>query len=500
MHASPLPTDKPERRDRAIVLRNTAYLGIAELMVIPLSVVLNAFLGHYLGPANLGHVYFASTVCAAAALLMSWGHAGPLPAAIAIDRSSAGKLLGTSLVFRACAALLVFCLVLGGSQLLGISVERRWAIGLVLLATAISALTAACQEAIRGFERTDIAAYTRVGAQLLAATLVIPVLVSGGGLRVTLLVQAVASAIVLALVTRALRPVGIGSLQWDRKAFLKLSAEGTPFVFFQLVLVLQPNVDAFYLAKLAPADVVGWFAVAQRLVGFLLIPATALVGSLYATLCRLYATDRDGYLRLARESIATVSLVVVPVALCCALYPDVGVAIFGRAAYRPAEDTLRIFAVDLVLIYFSMPLGTALLAAGKQRSWTIVQLVCVANSLVLDPFLIDYFQERTGNGGTGLAVAAALSETLMVVAGIVLVQKGLFDRGLLKTLGLALVSGLGMTAVALLLAKLTSLSWVTAPVALAAYGLGLYWTGAITHDQLASIQSFVRRKLKRSAG
>jgi O-antigen/teichoic acid export membrane protein len=499
MHTSEPATDSLPDSDQQLVLRNSAYLGIAELLVVPVSVVINAFLGHYLGPANLGHVYFATTVCAAAALFISWGHAGPLPAAVALDPASAGKLLGTSLIFRACTAVLAFGVVLGGSFVLGFDVDRRWALALVFLASAIAALTNACQEAIRGFERTDIAAYARVGSQLLAAALVIPVLVAGGGLRITLFVQALGGAVLLAVVMRALRPVGIAMLQWDRAALKKLTHDGTPFVFFQLVLVLQPNVDAFYLAKLAPAEVVGWYAVAQRLVAFLFIPATALVGSLYATLCRLHATDPDGYQRLVRQSLATVSLIVVPVALSCALYPDVGVMIFGRDAYRPAEDTLRMYAIALFLIYFGMPLGTALIAAGRQRSWTVVQLICVANSLLLDPVLIGYFQRRTGNGGTGLPVAAALSETLMVVAGICMLQKGVFDRSLLKSFGLATLSGLCMAVVAFLLGKLTSWSLLTAPVALASYGLSLYWTGAISRDQVAAVRGFLLRKLKRAA-
>jgi O-antigen/teichoic acid export membrane protein len=499
MPTPPAPSPDAEQRDQRLVLRNTAYLGIAEVLTVPLSVLLNAFLGRYLGPANLGHIYFASTLCSAAILFVSWGHSGPLPAAVALDRTSAGTLLGTSLAWRVATSLLAYSVVAGGCYALGFSLERRWAIGLVFLAAALGAFLNACQEAIRGFERTDIAAYARVGSQLLAVGLVIPVLLAGGGLRLTLLVQALAAAIVLALVMRTLRPIGIGRLQWDRGTLKKLTRGGTPFVFFQLVLVLQPNIDAFYLARLAPSEVVGWYAVSQRLVGFLLIPATALVGSLYPTLCRLHATDRPAYLRMTRESIATVSLVVVPVALGCALYPDIGVSIFGRKAYQPAEDTLRVFALYLFLIYFSMPLGTALLAAGRERIWTAVQLLCVATSLLLDPIFVRYYQDVTGNGGTGLPFAAAVSESLMVGAGILLLPRGLFDRSLARQLALAVLSGMGMVAAAYGLRRLTSLSFVSAPIVLMIYGLGLFWTGAISREQLALAQAFVRRKLRRAA-
>jgi O-antigen/teichoic acid export membrane protein len=263
------------------------------------------------------------------------------------------------------------------------------------------------------------------------------------------------------------------------------------------VLVLQPNIDAYFLAKLAPSVVVGWYAVAQRLIGFLLIPATALVGSLYATLCRLHATDFSAYGRLVRESIEMVALVVIPVAVGCGLYPEIGVVIFGRDVYQPAEDTLRLFSVYLLLVYFSMPIASALTAAGRQRVWTAVQLLCVANSLLLDPLLIRHFQRTTGNGATGLPVAAAISESLMVIAGLALLPKGVLQRSMWKPIGRIMAAGCVMLMVAFGLRQLTTLAFVAAPLAGAAYLLALYWSGAIKPEQLLAVRGFLQRRLAR---
>lgn len=495
----PVATAELQGRDQRIVLRNTAYLGIAEVLSGPLSVLLNAFIGRYLGPSKLGHIYFATTLCSAVILFVNWGHHGPLSAEVAIDRTRAGRLLGTSMAFRTLNSALAFVLLLGVGAALGFEPDRRWAIGLVFVGSAFTALLNACLDVMRGFERTDVAAYTRVGMQLLATVCVIPVLIAGGGLRLTLLVQALTAAVALVMMIRSLQGLGVNRLEWNRGLVKKLTLEGTPFVFFQLVLVLQPNIDAFYLAKLAPSEVIGWYAVSQRLAGVLLIPATALVGSLYPTLCRLNATNQPGYRQLIRDSVGMVSLVVVPVAFGCALYPDIGVSIFGREAFRPAEDTLRFFAIQLFLVYFSMPLGTAIIASGRQRTWTAVQVICLINSLLLDPILIRHFQATTGNGGAGLPVAAAISETLMVAAGLWLLPRGLFDRSLLKALALAALAGFGMAATAYGLRQLTDLSFLTAPLAVLAYGLLLYWTGVIRKEQLAAVQGFLRRKLKGSA-
>jgi O-antigen/teichoic acid export membrane protein len=497
MQPTAAPSDESGQRDQRLVLKNTAYLGIAEVLSGPLTIAINAMFGHYLGPANLGYIYFATTLCSAAILFVNWGHHGPLAAAVAVDRTIAGTLLGTSWVFRAVNSVVAFGILLGSTAVLNFSAEQRWAIGLVFLASVIGSFSSACTDVMRGFERTDVAAYMRVGSQLLMALFIIPVLFAGGGLRAALLVQALVGAIVLFTTVRLLGRLDVSELRWDWAAVKKLTVDGTSFVAFQLVIVLQPNIDAFYLAKLVPSEVVGWYAVSARLAGVLLIPAAALVGSLYPTLCRLTATNDVGYRQLVRDSIGAVSMVVFPLALGCAFYPDIGVMIFGRAAYRPAEDTLRFFAIQLALIYFCMPIGTAIIASGRQRTWTLVQAVCLVISLVLDPILIRYFQTKTGNGGAGLPVAGAISEFCIVTAGLWLLPKGIFDRRLLTSLALAGTSALCMGAAALALRQLTDISLLTAPVALMAYGLALYAQGAIRRDQLAVIHGFVKRKLKR---
>src|SRR5262249_54192989 len=160
-----------------------------------------------------------------------------------------------------------------------------------------------------------------------------------------------------------------------------------------------------------------------------------LIGALYPTLCRLHATDRESFNRTANGTLESIALIAIPVALGCGLYPEIGVAFFSRVSFRPAEDNLRIMSVFVALVYFSMPLGTCILAAGKQRAWTTVQCLCIVSSLVLDPLLVPVFQRRTGNGSLGLCVASVASEAMMVIFGIALAGSGVFDRNLRRSIG-----------------------------------------------------------------
>lgn len=478
-----------------LVVRNTLYLTASQALTVPLSVLMNAMTARYLGPADFGLIYFASTLAGFGFLAVNWGHEGALPASIARDRSASGVMLGSSFAWRACLSLLVYAAFALVCHLLGYGPMFQWALGLTFAISAFTSMIAACKDTIRGFERTDIPAVTHVGQQLLTVALIVLVLVLGGGLRATLAVQIPVCILVLFLIGRTLAQVGVSKLRVQRDALKSLFVVGTPFVFFNLAMALQPNIDAVFLSKMAPAEVMGWFAVSRRLVGVLLFPATALIGALYPTLCRLYAEEPDGYAKVARGAFQGVSLLAVPVALGCALYPELGVAIFSRESFAAAENNLRVLAAFLFLVYFSMPLGTCIMAAGKQRAWSIVQALCVVVSAVLDPLLVPYFQAHWGNGGLGLCTASVVSETVVIACGIALLPRGVFDRRLLRTLLFAALSGGAMALVAHFTRSINP--WLAAPVSVVAYGVALSASGGIEREQMDRIKGFFARKLSR---
>jgi O-antigen/teichoic acid export membrane protein len=489
-----------------LLVRNTFYLTLAQALTIPLSVVINAAMGRYLGVEDFGYIYLAGTFATFGFMLIDWGHNGALPAQVARDRSRSGILLGTSLVWRAGTSIIVYALLAAGVHLFGYPAELQWALACTWLGWMFNTWIAACKDTIRGFERTDIPALVHVGQQFLSALLVVAVLWAGGGMRASLLALAASGLLVLVPMWLSLRPAGVSRLAVERNAFRSLFVEGAPFVFFGLAMTVVPNIDAVYLSKLAPPEVMGWFAASRRLVGMLLLPASAMIGALYPTLCRLWVSDKQAFSKATSGSLHGTALVVVPVALACALYPEIGVSIFGNESYGPAQDNLRIAAPFLFLVYFSMPIGTALLAADRQRIWTVVQALCILTSVVLDPLLVPWFQSRSGNGGTGIFVTSVVSELIVVGSGLLLMPKGVFDRKLASSLFRALLSG-GIMAAAGLGAKYLLVeaalgtrlvaSYVSAAIALVAYAVALRLTGAIDESQLAAVKAAMGRKLAR---
>jgi O-antigen/teichoic acid export membrane protein len=340
-----------------------------------------------------------------------------------------------------------------------------------------------------------VAALSYAGAQVLTAGLAIPVVLLGGQLHAFLIASVAASAVVLVAVWRAMRREGVGKIRIDWAGTRKLLIEGNAFLVLSGVMVLQPTIDAFFLARGSSDDVIGWHAAAKKMQIALITPAGALIGALYPTLCRLWVDNKEEFARTTTGALRACTVVMVPLALGCYLFAELGVQLFNKNSFGPAEDNLKVLSISVLMVYLSMTVGTCLAASGKARAWTIVQVICVAVRGVANPVLIPYFQEHYGNGGLGVCWATAANEVLLVVIGVSLMPRGIFDRSMLKIALQAGGAGLAMVVVARLLPNVTQ--FVVAPLAVLVYFVVLYAVGGIEKRQVESIKGMVRRKILR---
>lgn len=480
------------------VLRNAIFLTIGQAVGVPLSMVVNAVTARYLGPQGFGEMYIGSTFNSCGFLFVEFGQGGVLPALVAADRSRAGVILGSSMLWQGLGALALLPLLIALCYALGYPVEIQLVVALYFVGYAVSALSNVGQLVMLGLERGEVPAYRQIIEQLVSLAVVVPILMLGGKVKMALVGHAATTVIIFLYISYVIRSAGIGRLSVDASMLRTLFRRGVPFVFIGLAMTLQPFIDATFLSKLGSPEALGWHSAARRLVGFLIFPASALVGALYPTLCRLHGIDSAAFKNTTGNALRATSLLVIPVALGCLLYPDIGIAFYDRDLFRPAEDNVRILSLFVFLLYFTMPIGISILASGRQQAWTLVQSSCVLVSLVLDPLLVPLFQRRTGNGGLGLAVAAVVSELIVLVCGIWLAPRGLFDVRFWRSLAPAVISGAAMAATA---RALTSISpFAAAPVAVGAYVACLWLTGGLEEGFVSELRRFAESKLNRLRG
>lgn len=494
--AGPDAQPQSQRTTNRLVFRNTLLLVGAKVLATPISVLCTAVIARYLGPTNYSYIYLAGAYVNFAALFVSFGQTGALPALVTVDRGRAGQFLGTALAWRIGSGLAAYSILALGCWAVGYGMVFHQTLALVFAAVLITFLAGAALEAIRGFERTDVDALVNVGTPLLTALITIPAVLLGGGLMTVLCINVLVAVGAVALVSRFLKPVGFGPLEVSKPVLKTLLHKGYPFFFFGAALALQPAVDAAFLSKLSPEEVIGWYAASNKLIGLVIFPASALITALYPVLCRLYAENRESFAETTRATLQTCFLLTVPIALCCGLFAEVGVMVFGEKGYGPAVDNLRVFAVYVFLVYVSMPLGSAVLAAERARAWSLVQGGCVIISLVLDPILVPWFQTRWGNGGLGLCWSRVASEVFMVGIGLWMLPRGVLRWTMLRVILSTMAAGAAMTAVAFALRAVSP--FVVAPLALVAFAVVLWATGGLNSEQLQFLRSVASRRRRKA--
>lgn len=474
------------------VFRNASLLVLAQALGAPLSILLNAIAARALGPGAFGRYYQAMTFASFIFLFVEWGQPNALMGKIAVQGAAAGELLGSAITSRICAALLAAAAAPLICGLAGYDRSFEEILALAMLGGTLMTVATACQDALRGFERADLAAASYLGWQLLSTAVVVPTLLLGGGLRGLLIAQAACAAAAALFMLKTLPYLGMPALAVRWGVMKSLASAGRPFLVFGLVLMLQPMVDAALLSKLASAASMGWYAAARKLAGALLYPSSALIAALYPALCRLRSQDMEAYRSTAADALYAVSIVVVPVALGCALFPDLGIAIFGQRHYGPAEVDLRMLAPYLFLVYFSMPIGSCLVSSGRLKAWTLLQFLSVIVNAALDPPLIELFQRRIGNGGLGVCVATVASEMLMVAGGVWLMPDGILPKLPRRKVIAALLAGVAMTLVAVSSAGLNLI--LRALVSTLSYVLCLGLLGGVNLPVLRSLLQSIRRQ------
>jgi O-antigen/teichoic acid export membrane protein len=484
------------------VARNTMMLVLAQALGIPLSMVLNAVMARKLGPEGLGHYYLATTFAGYAFLFVEWGLGSLIPRKVAQQRDQAGAVLGGALLWRIGSAP-VFSGVL---ILIAAVVYHVWGVQkyngdfqiALVLACAGSALCLwwrTCGDVVRGFERADVSATSQVTWQIINAILMTGVLVAGGNLHLAMAAGVLAAALPLVPVWRSLKGVGIGRLTVDVANTRSLLKEAVPFLMLSLILASQPNIDAAFLSVMSSDKVLGWHAAAKKLVGVLVTPAGALIGALYPTLSRLYTESQDEYRKTARSAIRASVAMTMPLAVSCVMYAEIGIRLFNKESFAPAEQNLQILSLFVMLMYVTMTMGCILAAAGRQRPWTAVAFACVVVTLIADPLLIPYFQRRYGNGALGANIANVANELVMLFAGIWLAPAGVFDRSVARGALACVVAGGVMAGVARVLSGLSP--YLAAPIAIAAYAVALYALGGIEKELVTNLRSTITRKLGR---
>lgn len=474
-----------------LVARNALCLVVGQVLTAALSFVVAAVLARHLGAEDYGVFYLAGAFVETAFTLVEFGQEYYVVRAVARHREGLGDLLGTGLAFRTAVALVISPVVVAATHLFGYEDAARTAISLMLAFYLLSSLANGFGVVFRGVERMDYEAAARVALKALVAIAAVVAVTLGGGLNAVIEAQILGGAGALVIYIVIAGRLHIARLRVRARVAASILRGSGPFLLWTIVMTCDASVHAVMLSKLAPGEVVGWYAAATRFSSILIFPATILAAALYPTLSRLFFEQPESYGRFVQSALRAMFLLGALGAGGTLLFADDAIALlYGERAFGPAAATLRVLALYVFLDFVNITLGTAIMAANRQTPFIYAKGLCILLVILLNSVLIPLCQARVANGSVGCAITAAAAEVVMLGAGLLLVPRGTLAPALLRDLARAIAATAVMAGVIHLLGDV--LPGVGIALGVLTYVAVVVGLGGVRREDVALLRGAVR--------
>jgi O-antigen/teichoic acid export membrane protein len=408
------------------LVRSLFTLGIAQAFTWIGSALLTILLPRYLGDVNLGKLSFALALTSLVGLLADLGATTYLTREVAREPASAGRLAINLLVMRLPLSVFLAVSNIVFAHLAGFDEFTRQIIEVLSAGIVLSALSSVVMGTLQGLQQmramATISVVTKVGYALVAAAFL---LIGAGALAVAVVWVSVASLGLISGVIVLLRNIRV-TRSIDLSTWRPLLLAGLPFFVWQAALLVYGQIDTVILSFLSTDAVVGWYAVAYRIVMIPVFIPTIVVTVIFPALSAA-SSEATSFASLARRGVHLISLLSLPMALGIMLLPDKIIYLLGYPTnFDNSIVPLVLLAPHLPLAAIDVMIGTVLNARDRQRQWAIVGVAAAILNPLLNLVAIPYAQANWGNGAIGAATITTFTEVFMLVGGLRLLPKGVF--------------------------------------------------------------------------
>ena len=487
------PPAAPQLGSRAAIARNAFYLVIGQASTTALAIVFSAALGRSLGAGDFGLYFLISSFATFAYVVVDWGQQFYVIREVARSPTRGGQLLGATLTLRIAGAALISIPVGLLAWALGYDARTCWFSVAFILASLPFALAQSYGFVFRGRDRMGLEASVSVVNKGVALVLVLAALALGWGLSGVVVAQGLAGAVAFAVARRLYRRVATGSVRWSARTAREVLAGGSALVTMMIAASVQPYLDAIILSKLVPADAVGWFGAAKYIMGTLMAPSLILGAAVFPRLSRA-ASDVSTFKTEVRATLRPMLFLGALAGVGTYLFAGNVIAIvYGQKHFGPAETILKAYAPGFFLLFIDVLFGYALTALGRATALSIAKVGSVLLGTGLSLVLIPLFQQRSGNGGIGAAVAFVASEIVVFGGAAFLLPR--------RSLGLAVLMDMGR-ALAAAAATVLLLNWlpplpifVSIPTCVLSFTLFALALGLVRRSDLLLLQGIARARV-----
>jgi O-antigen/teichoic acid export membrane protein len=474
------------------LFENIVALSLSQLITWSVTLAWTLVVPRVLGPSGMGLLVLSWSASSLLVGVLGLGARTMLIREIAADPSRAPVLMGTAMIVR---ALTILPCVVGVAIYVRLAHFNQAAIEVLYLSAVIAGVTLLyepLQALFQGVEHMRYQAYGDVVNKVIISALGVGLVLVGYG-PVTLVVVILVGALVVlagsAMWARGLVDIDLRWRTSEVLAFLRGSLSYWAFaIFFTVYLWL----DSAMLGVMVPGQVLGWYGLATRLFGSLVIFPVIIASAWLPRLTAAYVQDPAALRQAARRPLEIVLVLMTPAALGAAIVAEPVIHLLYGAAFDQAVPVLRVLVLTTIPMGLNIVIYSMLVASRRQLVWTWVLGLGTAFNLTANYLLIQWTESRIGNGAVGASTALLLTEVAIAAVGLVLLHDFLDPR----TLG-RFARSLPATVVSAGLALLTAEAGILVQVVGGALGFAAtaYLLGLLEREDRDWLRKVVTRAI-----
>jgi O-antigen/teichoic acid export membrane protein len=466
--------------------RGISIVAASQLVMWVAALAFTIAQARYLGPARFGELSVALSYAAFLAIVVDFGLGTQLSRMVAQRAAGQGEALVATLLIRCGLWLAALPFLVIATLAFGYDRELSDAVYLLSVYILFVGLSTTFASYLQGHEQFLLAAVAQVAQRVTALGIGMLMLIVQPELT------AVAGAFVAGgLVNVVVLLAGLRRRPWlparvDVRGALGLLRSAVPLGLYWIATTFYWSVGLIILERLAPAENVGWYAAAYRLFSVATIPPSVIAGIvLYPVLARLALGARGELRAVIEKALTLLTLSGIAAAMVFAVLAEPIVALLYPAeAYAEAASALRLLAPGLLFIYVNWIFASSLLSLHKERRLLVIAFAAAVLNPLANFVLVPLFAQD------GAALTTTLTELLILVWLVRTMPRDLLSA---ESVRVAAKGLLAAAATALLLIPVRDASlFLTAPLALAVFGMLTLALQAVSTSDLRALRALVR--------
>ena len=425
----------PSRR----IAKNTVIITISSIVCLSLAFLVFAALARYLGVGTYGLFAFAGSFVGLFGILFDLGLNTLIIREVARYKEKVSFYFENIFVIEVIGSFIVIILICCFAYLLGYHGET---LSIILLSAIILALDTLAQLIFSTFN-----AYERREYEALITTLgkLIYVIVGFIGIFlqlplfeiVILFIFSSGFKLVLGyftLVSKVYKP----KIKVDMSSWLPMIKLALPFGLGGFFFNVFFGIDMTLLSLLKGNEAVAYYSVAFRFISIFIIIPSALTGSIWPLLSRLFIQSKDSLVKVYTKTTQYLVILAVPISIGMFFVSDIAIMTIFGDEYANSIIALQILVWTLIFLFINNIGGATLGAIDRPILNDISLSFCIFVNILLDLFLIPYYSY------IGAGIAAIITQIVLLIQFNYFLSKNGISINFLRLMYKPLIGGIVM--------------------------------------------------------